>query len=65
MHKITQHPLRQTQILVQQRRRRFGLGQLHDRRPGLAQIFDVRFQIDVGCIFRHGADDETAFFFGL
>jgi hypothetical protein len=57
---VTQHPLDEAQVLVQQLARRGLEAALADQAPGLAQVRDVVAQFVVGGILGIGAQDEPA-----
>jgi hypothetical protein len=65
VHQVAQHPLRQAQVLVQQRSGRRLEGALAHRLPGLLQVADVVGQLLVARLGGVGAQDEAAAGLGL
>src|SRR6266705_3578589 len=56
---VAQHPLRERQVLVEQRRRGRGERAAADAVPEFFQVLDVPAQLGLGGGLRHGADDES------
>ncbi len=57
---VAQYPLRQAQLLVEQRRRRLAAAVLEDLAPAPAQVVDVGGELGLVRVFRRGPDDEAA-----